>query len=268
MAHLINLSAMICQRVRSVRESDLWGRERPWEAVSDSHGLTDLRVRSASHAHRSDSTGRSNAFNREISQAAPRIGLHRPVCMRGRSDSQICEAVGVRPWPLTTKSCDLSERPCSASHGLTDRPHRSDSQICEADLWGRESPWEAVWESDRPLTHTDRTLPAEAMRLAVKSVRRPRGSDCIARCAWEADRHLGLPRPHRSERPCAWEAVLPWLAQTDHMTKVRGRERPCSSHWLRDLCQRVPDLSEPMRGAQPLTASHGLPEIHWKCLKI
>ena len=30
-------------------------------------------------------TGRSNAFSREISQAAPRIGLHRPVCVRVRS---------------------------------------------------------------------------------------------------------------------------------------------------------------------------------------
>ena len=40
----------------------------------------------------SDSTGWGNAFSREISQIAPRIGLHRPVCVRGRSDSQICEA--------------------------------------------------------------------------------------------------------------------------------------------------------------------------------
>ena len=32
--------------------------------------------------------------------------------------------------------------------------------------------------------------------------------------------------------------------------------RPCSSHWLRDLCQRVPDLSEPIRASRPLTASH------------
>ena len=117
-------------------------------------GLTDLRVRSSSHAHRSDSTGRSNAFSREISQIAPRIGLSagvvRSVCVRGRSDSQICEAVGVR------KSCDLSESPISLTdlrvrsaseestashaHGLTDlrvrserpsrtRPHRFESPI-------------------------------------------------------------------------------------------------------------------------------------------
>ena len=81
---------------------------RPWESEMPI-GLTDLRVRSASHAHRSDSTGRSNAFSREISQIAPRIGLSagvvRSVCVRGQSDSQICEAVGVR------KSCDLSESP-------------------------------------------------------------------------------------------------------------------------------------------------------------
>ena len=94
---------------------------RPWESEVPI-GLTDLRVRSASHAHRSDSTGRSNAFSREISQIAPRIGLSagvvRSVCVRGRSDSQICEAVGVR------KSCDLSESPI----GLTDLRVRSASE--------------------------------------------------------------------------------------------------------------------------------------------
>ena len=201
----INLICQICQRVRSVSESDLWSVRpcgRPWESnlwarphrfespiglSPQSHviclrgrarpltasqiGLTDrtlksvrpwesvrgrVGVRSASHAHRSDSTGRSNAFSREISQAAPRIGLHR-------------------------------------------------------------------------------------------------------RCAWEADRHLRLPRPHRSERPCAWafsmyfcvweaKFVRPWEAvrgcapligsDRSHDKSERPWEAvrgPCSSHWLRDL---------------------------------
>ena len=122
--------------LRTLRQITWLCGQRPW---LDSHGLTDLRVRSASHAHRSDS-GRSNAFSREISQASPRIVLPRPVEVRLARD-----------W--------------TASPAVRERP-------------------------------------------------------------------IGLPRPHRSERPCAWEAVLPWLAQTDHMTKVRGRERPCSSHWL------------------------------------
>ena len=52
---------------------------------------------------------------------------------------------------------------------------------------------------------------------------------------------------------------------------VWGRGRPCSSHWLRDLCQRVPDLFEPIRAPRPPTASHGLTRPHkypWKCLKF
>ena len=49
---------------------------------------------------RSDSTGRGNAFSREISQIAPRIGLsagvrERPIGLY-RSVRPICEAVGVR----------------------------------------------------------------------------------------------------------------------------------------------------------------------------
>ena len=59
--------------------------------------------------------------------------------LRGRSDSQICEAVGVRPRPLTTESCDLSESPSTASHGLS-RPHRSASQIWESEVKWSERP--------------------------------------------------------------------------------------------------------------------------------
>ena len=63
-------------------------------------------------------------------------------------------------------------------------------------------------ESDRPLTHTDQTLPAEAMRLAVKSVTWPRGSDCIASVR---------------ERPIG-------ISDSHGLTDLRGRvrERPCA----------------------------------------
>ena len=120
------------------------------------------------------------------------------------------------------------ERPWEAEFSLSSpRPHRICHVIC---LSQSESP---ICEADRPLTHAkDRTAlpavrerpisltdlrvrsvspiglsrtPGDAMRLAVKSVRRPWGSDCIARCAWEADRthrsdsHGLTDRPHRSD---------------------------------------------------------------------
>ena len=122
-------------------------------------------------------------------------------------------ALGVRIWAVGGRirpsmasashilSCDLSE-PMRESKSV--RP------ICEADLWGS-------WESE--VRGADRLYRCEAMRLAVKSVGRPWGSDCIARCAWEADQprpptasHLGLSdrshdfglsrpptQPHRSQ---------------------------------------------------------------------
>ena len=125
------------------------------------------------------------------------------ICLRGR----IWEAVRgrVRPWgshwlrdlpepirgarPLTAShglsllSCDLSEpirgaRPHTASHGLpnsasqTYKIHRISNAHGLTDLRVR---------SVRPIGLS--CTPGDAMRLAVKSVRRPRGSDCIARCA-------------------------------------------------------------------------------------
>ena len=82
-----------------------WEANRP--PTDRSHDFV-VRGWSASHAHRSDSTGWSNAFSHEISQTAPRIKLHHPVCVRGRSASQITWLCG--------------ERPCLASHGLPPRP--------------------------------------------------------------------------------------------------------------------------------------------------
>ena len=54
------------------------------EPIRGEHGLS--RTRPLMH------TGRSNAFSREISQTAPRIGQHHPVCVRGRSG---CFALGL-----------------------------------------------------------------------------------------------------------------------------------------------------------------------------
>ena len=180
----INLICQICQRVRSVRESNLWGRSvRPWE--SDLWGRESpiceaVRVRSVrpweSVWGRSDSTGR---------------------CCHPRSYLTDFTAKRIA-------SAGVRERPIGLPHGLSrtltasqiwesDLWGRSVRLICEADLWGRERPcsdsqtdhmtlwWEAVvglprphrFESPISLSRTpgDRTLPAEAMRLAVKSVR-------------------------------------------------------------------------------------------------
>ena len=92
-----------------------------------------------------------------------------------------------------------------SEHGLS-RPHRSDSQICEADLWGRESPWEAMWESDRPLTHTGRsnafsreishTAPRIGLSAAVRE--RPIGLPHGLSRTLTASQ-IGLSRPHRSD---------------------------------------------------------------------
>ena len=165
------------------------------------------------------------------------------------------------------------------------------SVICEAVRVRSERPYGRPWESDWPLTHSGRCspilgpvapLPAEAMHLAVKSVRRARGSDCIARCAWEADRTLRSERPNFGlsdlrgrvrERPwesdrtlpaeamrlavksvrrargsdciarCAWEAD--WTLRSERpnfgLSDLRGRvrERPCSADWLRQVTWQI-----------------------------
>ena len=108
MAHLIDL----LRSIWSVWESEVRGRSgRPWESEVRGRSERPWESDQASHT----STGGSNAFSREISQMAPRIGLSRPVCVRGQSDSH-----GLSLRPLTTKSCDLCGRP-----------------ICEAEVGGR-----------------------------------------------------------------------------------------------------------------------------------
>ena len=137
-----------CDLSEPIRESDPRGYRTDFTAKRiASHG----RVRSASHAQRamqSDRTLPCEAMRLAVKSVRRARGWqHRPVCVIGlsnlwgrvrerpRSDSQICEAVGVRARPLTRKSCDLSESPIgltdlrvrSASHGLTDLRVRSAS---------------------------------------------------------------------------------------------------------------------------------------------
>ena len=210
MAHLIYLNSyemnlsdlshsQICQRVRSVIceavwsvwESEVRGRTRPHRFESPI-GLS----RTAGDAVRSSAKCIASAGRGATGPGSDCIARCAWEADRTLKSVRPCacawEAVGSRARPLTSDS--------QTDHMTLCMRGRSDSQICEA------------------VCVCDRTLPAEAMRLAVKSVRRARGWQHRP-CAWEADRQ-------RSERPCAWEAVLPWLAQTDHMTKVRGRERP------------------------------------------
>ena len=182
----------ICHIVRSVRESDLWSVRpcgRPWE--SEVRGR--VGGRSASHAHRASRTsaGRSNAFSRgsdciarcawesdrpptrpltSDSHGLPQ-GLSNLWVMwsvwesevRGRAQPPTASQIWESDRPLThtgresdprgyltdftAKRIASPARVRSDSHGLTDRPHRFESPI-----------------------NLSRT-PAEAMRLAVKSVR-------------------------------------------------------------------------------------------------
>ena len=131
---MICLICQICQRVRSVRpwESDLWGRESPWEAVWESD-------RPLTH------TGRCNAFSREISQTAPRMTAspgvrERPIGLPHGLSRTLTASHHKVMWSVWESEVRGHARPPTASHGLTDWPHRSDSQIYEANLWGRESP--------------------------------------------------------------------------------------------------------------------------------
>ena len=108
------------------------------EPMRASHGLTD-------RPHRFESPiGLSRL--RAIWLISRLNALLRPVCVRGRSDSQICEAdlwgrgspespIGLSRlgaiWLISRLNALL--RPVCVRG-------RSDSQICEADLWGRGSP--------------------------------------------------------------------------------------------------------------------------------
>ena len=113
-------------RERPIGLSNLWGRVR--------HVIC-LRVRSrvggrsASHAHRASrtSTGWSNAFSREISQASPRIVLPRPVEVRLAQCAWEADRPPTRLRTLTASQIGLSRPHRSASQiGLSDRSDRLD----------------------------------------------------------------------------------------------------------------------------------------------
>ena len=149
----------------------MWGCERPCEAVLLSFGL-EICVRE------------SQIY---LSQWEEH-GLTRPLTashFRPLTASHHLSLTEFLMWPVWANQGSTA----SHTHGLSD-------------LWGRGSPrcrsashatkscdlsespkWEAVWEADWPLTHTGPVapLPAEAMHLAVKSVRQARGSYSLGR---------------------------------------------------------------------------------------
>ena len=138
--------------------------------------LSQSEESTASHAHGLPRlAGRESPILRPIGLLRPRIGLHRPVCVRGRL------AVGghVR---------DLSESPrWEAEHGLSPQSHVICLRVRSERSCGRPI----------DLSHT----PGEAMRLAVKSVRWPEDRTASPGVR---ERPIGLPhglslRPHRSD---------------------------------------------------------------------
>ena len=127
--------------VRPICEADLWGRGSPkvmWSVresdrphrfespigLRREHGLSRTRPPTADRTTPAESPilgaiwliSRLNALLRPVESdrcAWEAARLWEAVCVRGRSDSQICEAVGVR------KSCDLSHT--ASQIGLSDR---------------------------------------------------------------------------------------------------------------------------------------------------
>ena len=101
------------------------------------------------------------------------------------------------------------------------------SVICEAVRVRSERPnWEAVWEAVRvrSASHAQRAMlsdPRLNALLRPVEVRLARGSDCIARCAWEADRTLTA-----SHTASQFGLSLRTLRQITWLCSVRGRARP------------------------------------------
>ena len=260
----------ICHIVRSVRESDLWSVR--WEAV---HGLPrPLRFESPiceadrplTHSGReSDPRGYLTDFT------AKRIASHgtdRP----HRSDSQICEAVGGRARPLRqiTWLCAWeadrtlkSVRPIGLSHTPGDAMRLAEDQTASPAV--RERPIGLTDLRVRSASHAHRAMQSDprgrltdftAKRIASPGVRSAPRTPTASQI-WEAvcvrgrAPLIGSDRSHdKSERP--WEAV-------------RGRGRPWGSDWLRKIWDSLTQLPRSIWANQSPTASHGLPEIHWKC---
>ena len=187
MAHLIYL---ICQRVWSVRESDLWGRSARESEVPIGREISE--------------TGQ------ERCDSCPRIGLPCPVesdwhlGLSHTSDS-------LTPWTPTASHLGLSDSErlfweAVGAPGLSPQNHVISPR--ESDLWGHGSP------RCRPVSLISRPigplLPGR-VRSAPRTLSHLRLSDPVS------SNLIG-----RSDFGLSDRSVL--LAQTDHMTNV---ERPC-----------------------------------------
>ena len=184
-----------CDLSEPIRESDPRGYRTDFTAKrialhgrvrSDSHGLTDWPL-----THTDWTLPAESPILGAIWLISRLNALLRPVCVRGRSDSQICEAVGVRARPLTRKSCDLSESPI----GLP-RPHTA-SQIRESDrppTAGR--PWESDPRADQAAS-PGRGATGPRIGLSRPASRgRPIG---LSNLWGRSDSHGLTDRPHRSD---------------------------------------------------------------------
>ena len=158
---------------------------------------------------------RLNALLRPVESnrtlTASQIGLtDRP----HRSDSQICEAVGGRGRPSTASHFGLSDR----SHDFVVRGRaRRDALLCPVEsnqtlmasqigltdqtLKSVRPKWEAVWEADRPLTHTGRCSPILGAVWLISRLNALHCPVCVrGRSASHMASHFGLTdRPHRSD---------------------------------------------------------------------
>ena len=237
---MICLICQICQRVRSVRESDLWGRGSPkWEAEVRvrSVGLPGpaVRVRSSGQSHLLPWNQRDWPGKVRLAQGSDSHG--RP-WEADRSDSH---------FGLSPQSHVICQRVRSASHGLPPRtPTASQLRLSQTDhvtLW-----WEAgvrvrSISHGRPIGLRARQCDPRA-RLTDFTAKRIASPGRV----WSASQ-IGL----------SWEAVLPdWLRQVTWQNvggrllgrpnfweamggrvlespKVGGCGRPCSPDWITQI---------------------------------
>ena len=279
MAHLIYLNSyemnlsdlshsQICQRVRSVI------CEAVWEAV---RVRSDLRVRSVRPIGLSRTPGDAVILG-PVWLISRLNALHRPLCVRGRSASQIglSNLWGRARTPTASHHkvmwsvWESEVRGRSASHAQ--RAMQSDPRL---NALLRPVEVRLRVRSERPIAHGLSRTPI-GLR-AMQSDPRGRLTDFTAKRIASPGVRSVCVRGRVRERPCSLligsDRSHDKFCEAEGMRgrkweAVRGRERPCSSHWLRDLCQRVPDLLEPIRGARPLTASHGLSRPHRNTLKM
>ena len=136
---------------------------------------------------------------------------------------------GARPHTASQISLKMSQiRPPTASHGL---PLPRPPTICHVISLSQSG---STASHESPIWDSASQTPGEAMRLAVKSVRRARGSYCLARSPISerpcSDSHGLTDRPHRFESP---------IGLTDRTLKsvrpiceaVGVRARPLTIKW-------------------------------------